>query len=63
MQLYVAVIVKFFLLREAIPEKNLLLFGHCQNRLDPPHPCVLGHQQGTFFLAGKSAEIFFLQNV
>ena len=25
-------------LREAIPGKNLLQFGHCQNRLDPPPP-------------------------
>ena len=29
------------LLREAIPRKNLLLFGHCQNCLDPPTPAVL----------------------
>ena len=28
-------------------KKNLLIFGHCQNRLDPPFP-------PPFFLAGKS---------
>ena len=29
--------------REAIPQKNLFLFGHCQNHLDPPPspPAVL----------------------
>ena len=25
------------------PKKNLLLFGHCQNCIDPPPLCCLGH--------------------
>ena len=36
---------KHNMLKDAIPEENLLLFGHCPNGLDPP---------GTFFRAKRS---------
>ena len=47
--------------REASPEKNLFIFGHCQNRLDPP-PCFLGHLRGTFFKPKKVPEKMFIMS-
>ena len=47
-------------IREAIlKKKTLLLFGHCQNCLDPP-PLFLDTKKEPFILTGKSAEIFFI---
>jgi hypothetical protein len=48
------VVVVVAVVREAILEKNLLLFGHCQTRLDPP--LCSWTPTRNFFLAGKSAE-------
>ena len=42
-------------LREAIPRKHLLIFGFCQNGLDPL-PSFLGHLRGTFFKMKKVPE-------
>ena len=36
-------------------KKNLLIFGHCQNRLNPP-PRFLGHPPGIFFWPEKVTE-------
>ena len=36
-------------LREAIPRKNLFLFGFFQNRLDPPTPLVFWNPSRNFF--------------
>ena len=55
-------IIKAFL-REAILKKSLLLFGHCQNRLDPPWPPVfLDTYEEIFVRTKKSRKGKFLMS-
>ena len=41
--------------REAIRDKSLLIFWHCQKGLTPPTPCVYAHLWDTFFSSWKRA--------